>query len=134
MHILIDANVILRFLKNDHKTQSPRAKKLFKKVSENKVVLYINPVTIAEVLYVLNSVYRVKRKIAGELLIDLLELENIEIIGCKKSTLTSAIKEYFIVKVDFEDCFLKYLSIEHKYKIATFDKDFKKIGASLYKI
>jgi predicted nucleic acid-binding protein len=46
--IHLDANVILRFLRNDHAKQSPAAGKLFQKAAAGKTTLFVSAVTINE--------------------------------------------------------------------------------------
>ena len=54
---LIDANVILRYLLNDHEEMSMKAKNLIASGTA-----YTKPEVIAEVVYVLKGVYTIERK------------------------------------------------------------------------
>ena len=56
MKKLIDANVILRYLLEDHPQLSPEAKKVIESGT------YTLPEVLAEVVYVLKGVYKVERK------------------------------------------------------------------------
>lgn len=58
---LIDTNILLRFLLQDHETLSKEANQI---IDENKVIC-LNAV-IYEVIHVLQSVYKIDRKIIAE--------------------------------------------------------------------
>ena len=65
----LDANVILRHLLNDNPELSRKARKIFQKATHEGIPLCCNPVTLAEVVWVLESFYKVPRsQIAEELL------------------------------------------------------------------
>jgi len=53
----LDANVILRFLLADDRSQSPKAKALFELAQAGKLTLFVSHVTLAEVSWVLLSYY-----------------------------------------------------------------------------
>ena len=54
----LDANVVLRFLRNDDPLQSPAAARLFESAKAKKLRLAISAVTVAETFYVLARVYK----------------------------------------------------------------------------
>jgi predicted nucleic-acid-binding protein len=58
---LIDSNVILRYLLDDHKRLSPKAKKIMEDVSEAAVHAEIRDIVIVECIYVLEKFYKVPR-------------------------------------------------------------------------
>jgi len=59
---LVDANIIIRFLTNDHKRKATSCRKLFESVVKGKVALFITDMTIAEVVWVLEKVYKCHRQ------------------------------------------------------------------------
>ena len=71
--IHIDANVILRFLRNDDPKQSPQAARLFQRAQvDESLQLIVSTVTIMEAFYVLVRPYKMARKDAAQLMRDLL--------------------------------------------------------------
>ena len=54
----IDANVILRFLTKDPPEMPERSARLNAKAERGEVSLYISPLVLAEVIWVLKSFYR----------------------------------------------------------------------------
>ena len=57
---LVDTNVILRFLLNDNPNQAQEAEDLFEKAENNQ--LEIPDIIIAELIFVLLSVYKLSRR------------------------------------------------------------------------
>ena len=78
MKKLIDANVILRYLLGDHPEYSKKAKEVIEEGA------YTLPEVIAEVVYVLNGVYKVTRSEIRDTLVDFMDevdVDNGEIIA-----------------------------------------------------
>lgn len=57
MKYILDTNIIIRFLANDHLEHSPAAYRLFEAASKNEVVLLLDPVVVAECVHVLKGRY-----------------------------------------------------------------------------
>ena len=72
MKKLIDANIILRYLLEDHPQLSEEAKKI---IEDGAFAL---PEVLAEVVYVLKGVYKVGRREIAETLIDFLDEIDVE--------------------------------------------------------
>ena len=54
---VVDANILLRYLTNESHELAERAAALLQTAEEKRVALVIAPLTLAEVVYVLESVY-----------------------------------------------------------------------------
>ena len=110
--IRIDANIILRFLIGDNEEMFEISKNILK----NKVFL-ANEV-LAEVVYVLEKVYKVNRDIIFDRLYSLMSLDNI--LNFDKQFVLKALEIYNNKKLDFVDCLLcAYSEVD---EIKTFDK------------
>ena len=59
---LVDKNVILRYLLDDHKTYSRKAKAFMLQVSQGKKKVEIPAMVITECIYVLEKFYEVHKK------------------------------------------------------------------------
>ena len=112
MKILIDANVILRYLLNDVEEM---AKKSAEIINAGAFTL---PEVIAEVIYVLKSVYKVER---GEIAAAILQIFN-EIEVANKKILIEAVKIFAESSLDFVDCILIAYNKVENVEIFTFDK------------
>lgn len=116
--VMIDANVILRYLLNDNEKMASEAEELIK----NKMVL-VTVEVIAEVIYVLKRVYEVDRNdIRNSLLAFLPEVDVKE-----REVLELGIKTYAEQNLDFVDCILYAYKRIKGYDIKTFDKKLNKL-------
>ena len=60
--LILDANVLVRFLVQDGPQQAKAARKLVEQAESGAVLLVVDPMIIAEAVYVLTSFYRKDRK------------------------------------------------------------------------
>ena len=112
MKILIDANVILRYLLNDIEEQAVEAKKII------KIGAFTIPEVIAEVIYVLKSVYKIERKEIGNAITSVLKEIDIE----NKNIILKSVEIFSETNLDFVDCILiSYNKIENV-EVFSFDK------------
>lgn len=116
---IIDANIILRYLLNDVEDLSEKAEEII----ENNDVFVPNEV-IAEVVYVLEKVYKVERIEIDNYLTEFFEKQNISVLD--KKVLFAALKLFSSKKLDFVDTILYAYAKVKDYEIFTFDKKLKK--------
>jgi len=118
--VLFDANMILRYLLNDNTLMAEKAESYLK---SGNVIVTIE--VIAEVVYVLKSVYSVeRRKIADTVRAFLAQVECQEM-----NVLVCALDTYGTRGLDFVDCVLYGYHIVEGFEIATFDKKLLKLMA-----
>ena len=111
--IRIDANVVLRFFMKDVLNQAVEAKEIL----ENENVLLTNEV-IAEIIYVLEKVYKKERNNIYYALYKLIIQPNI--FNFDKQFVLKALEIYNSSNLDFVDCLLcAYSEVD---EIKTFDK------------
>lgn len=113
--VLIDANIVLRYLLDDHDVLSAKAAEIL----ENQTAML--PIEAAcEVVYVLQKVYQVERSVIAEQLTALL---NGHIITIEKADVfIAALAFYGQTRLDFVDTLLwAYRKVE-KQTVLTFDK------------
>jgi len=115
---VVDTNVILRYLLEDDEELFNKARSIFDKALKREWEILIKEVVIAEVVYVLEKVYKVSRKIIAETLKELLILKGIK--AENKDFVLKALEIYKNKKLDFVDCIL--CSMSDNYEIETFDK------------
>ncbi len=96
---IVDANIILRYLLNDTETLSDKAADIL----ENNEVFVPNEV-IAEVVYVLEKVYKVENKEISDSLIELFDYENLQVGDIE--LINEALRLYAERKLDFVDTLL----------------------------
>lgn len=118
---VVDANVILRYVLDDHAELSPRAAEILEQ--EQTVTL---PLEVAcEVVYVLQKVYSVERKDIQHQLSNLLhgQLVTME----KAAVFLAALKQYSTSTLDFVDALLWAYHAVERQDIYTFDHKLSKL-------
>lgn len=73
---VLDTNVVIRFLRDDHPTMSPAAAALFQESARGKVELHLETSILAEAVFVLTRFYKQSRADVADALRDL-------ITGCR---------------------------------------------------
>ena len=115
--ILLDANVVLRYLLDDHEQMSAQAEKY---IQEEDTCMTIE--VAAEVVYVLRRVYSVERNKISESVKCVLEQA-----GCTEpEVLREALSIYGATSLDFVDCVLCAYHAVKGHEIRTFDKKLMK--------
>ena len=117
MKKLIDANIILRYLLEDHPQLSVEAKKI---IEDGAFAL---PEVLAEVVYVLKGVYKVGRREIAETLIDFLDEIDVE----SQEAMCESLSIFSETSFDFVDCIL---IARHRIlgdEVASFDKKLNKM-------
>lgn len=116
--VVLDANVILRYLLNDNEAMAREAESIIK-----TEVTMVPIEVIAEVVYVLKGVYSVDRIKIRDALMEFLS----EVTVAEKEIIQVGLDTYAENKLDFVDCILYAYSCVKKYDIKTFDKKLNKL-------
>ncbi|MFA6980537.1 MAG: PIN domain-containing protein [Ignavibacteriaceae bacterium] len=121
---IADANVILRYLLKDDKTQFGQAKLILEKNG-----IFIPFEITAEIVYVLEKVYNISREEISSTLSILFTYDNLSFIN--KKIVLKALEFYSSYKLDYADSLLcAYKAIEN-HEIFTFDKRLLKVLDSI---
>jgi predicted nucleic acid-binding protein len=116
----LDANIILRFLRNDDSQQSPTAAELFKRAQAKELRLIVSPVTVLEVFYVLVKSYGLPRSDAANALDTLLASG---LVLCEDGGITiDALQRITSNKIAFGDAYLVATAAHTKEELVSFDK------------
>ena len=122
----LDANVVLRFLRDDDPQQSPAAKRLVEAGKAGQALLALSPVTVAEVFYAFRTAYKMPRPKAAKLLGTLLRSSAFELEH--EARVLDALDRVEQFNVDFGDGYLAATAVETAEAVASFDQDFKKFS------
>ena len=117
---IVDANIILRYLLNDHDELSTKATNI---IEDNDV--FLPKEIISEVVYVLKKVYKVKNDEICYTLLDLFKYKNILVDDFE--ILEEALLLFSRKNIDFVDTLLYAYNKVKGYQIFTFDKKLKKL-------
>ena len=116
--VILDANVILRYVLNDNEAMADQAEKY---ITGKNVVITLE--VAAEVVYVLNKVYFMERHVIAHIVKGFAEL-----VECQEmAVLQLALDVYAAHNLDFVDCVLYAYRNIHNIEIATFDKKLLKL-------
>jgi len=128
---LLDTNVLLRFLLDDHVELPRAAARLFQQAVDEKCLLILTDIGIAEAVWVLTSYYKLEREKVAESLAKLLLKAGVQCPTLEP--VLDALARFKATNCDFFDCYLAAQAASSGVAIASFDKDFRKFeDASLW--
>ena len=123
----LDANVVLRFLRNDDAKQAPKAKRLVESAAAGQIVLVLSAVTVAEVFYAFRASYRMPRPDVAKLLSSF--LSSTAFVVEHESRVLEALRWVAERNVDFGDAYLAATALEANEPVASFDADFTRFSS-----
>lgn len=123
---LIDSNIILRYLLNDHPEQSIKSKEFMLKLHDGKIKAEIPAFILAECVYVMEKFYHIPRKKIGDSLKKIFNFSGI--VNTNKARLLNAVIKFEESSIDISDCMLTAYSSPEK-MVVSFDNDMKKLKA-----
>ena len=120
---LVDTNLIVRYLVQDHEKHSQAAGKLFDACDRGDVVIVVLPVVLAECVFLLESFYEHPRGDIASALGRLISSPGVEIDAAIH---LDALDRYRKTKVHFVDCLIAATAATEDMPVASFDQDFRK--------
>jgi len=125
-HRLVDTNLVVRYLVQDHKKHAEAAERLFERCDRGEVTLVLLPVVLAECVFVLESFYKHPRGDIGRVLISLITSPGVEL--ATTAIYLDALERYSKSKLHFVDCVVAAHAAAGDLPVATFDDDFRKFS------
>ncbi len=123
---LVDTNLIVRHLVQDHEKHAKAAGRLFEACDRGEVVVVVLPAVLAECVFVLESFYEHPRVAIASALGALISSLGVEII--EEAIHLDALDRYRETKVHFIDCLIAATASAEKTPVATFDQDFRRFA------
>ena len=124
----IDISAILRFLVKDDSAKATAVERLLKQSKEGNLTLYVLPVTILEIVWVTEKVYRLSRRTIRDLVEAILNTPGLK---CPLERMfRQALATYETQNIKFADAVMGHWGLEEGLStVYTYDKeDFKKIS------
>jgi predicted nucleic acid-binding protein len=121
---LLDANVLLRFLVQDDPKQGAAADALMEKAERREIVLHLDGLAVAEVVYVLIGRYGRTRAEVANVLLAFIQNAGIETV--ESEVVIGALRRFAAINVDFADAWLAARAALLDCPVASFDRDFDK--------
>jgi len=123
---LVDTNLVVRYLVQDHEKHAKTAGKLFDACDRGDVVIVVLPAVLAECVFVLESFYEHPRGHISSALGRLISSPGVEISGA--AIHLDALERYRKTTVHFVDCLLAATAVAEDTPVASFDQDFRKFA------
>jgi len=122
---LPDTNTIIRYLLKDDLDQYAIADTFFQKVLIGQEKAVIMESVLVECIYVLTKIYKVPKKEAADIMIELLHYKGIQ--NQNRKELVSALNCFSENNLDIVDCILCVFARQQGYALFTFDKNLQGI-------
>ena len=123
---LVDTNLIVRYLVQDHEKHAKAAEKLFEACDRGDLVVVVLPAVLAECVFVLESFYEHRRGDIASALGTLISGPGVEIN--QAAIYLDALDRYRKTKIHFVDCLIAATASAEDIPVATFDQDFRKFA------
>ena len=121
---LVDTNLIIRYLVQDHEKHARAAGKLFDACDRGDVSIVVLPVVLAECVFVLDSFYKHPRADIASALGRLISSPSVEIR--EVAVHLDALNRYKGSKIHFVDCLIAATAVAEDVPVSTFDQGFRK--------
>ncbi|MEQ6389723.1 PIN domain-containing protein [Bacillaceae bacterium S4-13-58] len=127
---LIDTNIAIRILTNDPPELVAQLEGLLEKVDNREISFFVPSIVIAEVCWILQSVYSFSKKEIGQALLEFVSSEGVEV---EEKFVLQALESFYKNNVDFIDAYLSLKANQNETSIITWNKkDFKKLECEFY--
>ena len=123
---LVDTNLIIRYLVQDHEKHAKAAGKLFDACDRGEVTVVLLPAVLAECVFVLESFYGHPRAGIASALSRFVSSPGVEID--EVAVQLDALNRFKKTKAHFVDCLIAATAVAGDLPVASFDHDFRKFG------
>lgn len=128
-NVWVDTNILLRFLTRDVADQGRRVRTVMERAARGELSLRVPSVVIAEVVWVLGSVYKFDRHAITDSLRDLALADGI--VLDEPDVVLDALRLMSVTNVAYVDAYLAAKARHHAEPVLTFDADFRRFGVEL---
>lgn len=123
---VIDANIILRFLLDDHPEQSPRCRELMRRVQDGEEGVFIPEVVVCDTVWTLQRFYRWPPDRIRRFVGTLLGLDGVRV--ARKTILIQALRLFADLGIDFSDALIAAEMLRSgREEIYSYDRDFDRV-------
>jgi len=129
--LLLDTNILVRFITGEPSDQADEAAALFRAAETGKQKLSVLPMVLAEAVFVLTGFYEHPRAKTAEALAHLINCPGFQ--TNEQERMLYALKRFGAGKLDFVDCYLAATSAREGRAVVSFDRDFAKLHGVTHK-
>ncbi|RMD64454.1 type II toxin-antitoxin system VapC family toxin [Candidatus Parcubacteria bacterium] len=120
-HVFIDTNVFLRYILNDVPEQADAVERLLHRAARGEIALITNSMVIAEIVWTLESFYRVPKEQVQRVVLGILNTPGLDVADADLVLL--AIDAHVTKNVDFIDAYNAAWCLKHGIEaVCTFDR------------
>lgn len=123
---ILDANAILRYLRNDILPQAEAVEALFRSVQAGEAQITLYPLVLLEVQFVLWKLYKHSKKDITEQLLPIIDNPIVDVH--ERSGMRWALGIWAEGAISFVDAYLLYQSKQEGKVLFTFDKKLKRLS------
>lgn len=125
----LDANVVVRFLSKEPPAMAQRAERLLARASSGEITFLLSSLVVAEIVWVLRSVYGHAPKDIAAAMSALLRADGIAVE--RRDTLLAALDVMVEQRVAFSDAVTAVSARQTGDPVCTFDADFTRLDVEL---
>ena len=125
---ILDANILLRYLTDEPRALADRVATILNHAEEEQIALVVAPLTLAEVIYVLESVYTWPRADIADGLLNLIAASVVTFL--EELAIVQSLTWYRDhPRLDFADAYVAALAVQRGHgTVITFDRDLKRLS------
>jgi predicted nucleic-acid-binding protein len=128
-NVWADTNVLVRFITHDDSAQTRRVRAVMRRAEQGELSLRVSALVVAEVIWVLESVYRYERAAIGAALRELLIADGIAVE--EQDVVVEALR-LMQEDIAFIDAYAAVLARSHQEPVFTFDNGFRQLDVELF--
>ena len=127
---LVDTNLIVRYLVQDHEKHAKAAGRLFDACDRGEAIVVLLPAVLAECVFVLESFYGHPRADIASALSRFISSPGVQtsVEIDDVAVQLDALNRFKRTKVHFVDCLIAATAVAEDLPVASFDQDFRKFG------
>jgi predicted nucleic acid-binding protein len=129
VNVWLDTNVLVRFIRRDDPEQSRLVLNVMRRAERGELSLRVSAIVVAEVTWVLESVYGYSRIAIGDALRAILIADGVTIED--EDVVIEALR-LMQEGATFTDAYVASLARSHREPVFTFDAGFKRLGVELF--
>lgn len=128
--IVVDTNLIVRYLVQDNEKQARAAGRIFGTCDRGELAIVVLPAVLAECVFVLESFYGHARLAIASALTTLISSPGVEIapLATHLDAFLDALDRYRRTNVHFVDCLIAATASAADIPVASFDREFRKFA------
>ncbi len=125
--VFVDTNLFLRYLTNDIPEKAVLLETLLKKAESGQIILVINSLVIAEIVWTLQSFYKFSKKKIDETVSSIAASDLFEI--AERDILLQTLEDFHTLNIDFIDAYIgNWMKNQNIHQICTLNqKDFHRM-------